>query len=371
MIVKQFPVKEENSVAQEILQQFPNNDIIYCRGTEITSIDTIDNNTIIAVFDYSTANITDYRYQYWETEQHIPLLDHLDNICAGKNILVLADDDTVINNHCKNLNAVHWPSIVTGNYPGNAIPVFDKNFDSRCVGVSLNRQMRVHRLALTSLLHGLEIDDSCYISFLHLYKQKDKVQSADFLDHCDWMFEPQHELLKQTLNNGFKKMLTIKQDDVEVYREYNGTVVDMDNLANYNKRLRDIYHNSFVEIISVPRFEETSPSLCEKFINSVYGCNFPIIVGPPGQVEYYENLGFDMFRDIVDHSYDTIDNPIDRLEAAIKLNRHLFNESIKHTWLKNKLRFEQNVAFAEKDLYNTIISQTVDRIKSKLAQMQG
>ena len=48
----------------------------------------------------------------------------------------------------------------------------------------------------------------------------------------------------------------------------------------------------------------------------------PIVIGHPGIVQSCQELGFDMFEDLVDISYDWLPNDI-RVEAALTLNREL------------------------------------------------
>jgi hypothetical protein len=61
-----------------------------------------------------------------------------------------------------------------------------------------------------------------------------------------------------------------------------------------------------------------------------------------------------MFDDIVDHSYDAIDDPAERLEAAIIKNAELLtnNKRTKALWVQNKTRFKNNVDFCRERLYN-------------------
>ena len=51
----------------------------------------------------------------------------------------------------------------------------------------------------------------------------------------------------------------------------------------------------------------------------------PIVIGHPGIVEHCRRMGFDMFDDIVNTSYDSISNDqgLERAEQALALNRDL------------------------------------------------
>jgi hypothetical protein len=65
-------------------------------------------------------------------------------------------------------------------------------------------------------------------------------------------------------------------------------------------------------------------------------------------------MGMDMFDDIIDHSYDNIADPADRLYRAVHDNMDLLTnlEKTKELWLTNRDRFINNVDFAKKTLYN-------------------
>ena len=83
---------------------------------------------------------------------------------------------------------------------------------------------------------------------------------------------------------------------------------------------------------------------------------FPILLGGVGIVDFLRKLGFDMFDDVVDHSYDSIIDPLDRLCAAVDLNRSLLtnNEQIKILWKKNQHRFLHNIEFIATKLFEKI-----------------
>jgi hypothetical protein len=106
-----------------------------------------------------------------------------------------------------------------------------------------------------------------------------------------------------------------------------------------------MYRNSFVEIVTESTFAEPSFAITEKTAHSFFGCNFPIILGGCGIIAHLREIGFDMFDDVVDHSYDQIANPFDRIVSAIESNRRLLIDSdhAKQSWRRCHTRFEHNV----------------------------
>jgi hypothetical protein len=81
-------------------------------------------------------------------------------------------------------------------------------------------------------------------------------------------------------------------------------------------------------------------------------------------------MGLDVFDDIVDHSYDDIDDPILRLNSAIELNFRLLidNTLVKKLWLKNKDRFIFNHNFLKNNLHTFYKNRTVELFKHHVPQ---
>ena len=244
-----------------------------------------------------------------------------------------------------------------------------KNFDSTKIGMSLNRQMRPHRIALVSYLVGCGLLDRFHVSAMHLHKQFDKVPSHDILDHLSWQFTPAHHLLKHKMTQGMAYLHNSRdQFDVdEIYALDGGTITSITNADNFKNKLSKLYENSFVEIVSESEFDNY-PVITEKYLNSVYGRNFPIAIAAPGYIHQLRSAGFDVFDDVVDHGYDLIADPADRLRYAIDKNMHLFQNSTKQLWQDNLPRFDKNIAFARKDMYTFFHNRAIIQYKNILCQ---
>ena len=134
-------------------------------------------------------------------------------------------------------------------------------------------------------------------------------------------------------------------------------------LGTYHLETR--YRNSFVELVTEPSFTPPSFLLTEKTLNSIYGCNFPIILSGAGTIQHLRNIGFDMFDDIVDHGYDQIANPADRIILAIENNKQLLvdSEHVKKLWRDNQYRFENNVRLASTKLYQWFRGRAVAQFR--------
>jgi hypothetical protein len=221
------------------------------------------------------------------------------------------------------------------------IPILNKNQNTKTVGISLNRQMRESRLCLVSYLYGLKLNKNIHISALHI---QDKCND-DLLSVIPWSFENNIKFLKIAqlgLISACNDIPYLTVDEPYIHNKR------ISNVTNFTNRLAKLYTNSYVEIVAETLFSEKSGIITEKFLNSVYGCNFPIIISTCGTVQVLRDMGFDMFDDVIDHSYDMIESSAGRMELAINSNIMLFLNKDKTIIKWNKLlpRFKFNIKVA-------------------------
>ena len=185
---------------------------------------------------------------------------------------------------------------------------------------------------------------------------KDKVD--DLFSYTNWKVS-RPELYVEGFQK-FKSSTLLLNDDFQIYDNYNN-----DNVSNFRNKLSNYYRDTFVEIISETSYTEYCFNLTEKTLNSVYGASFPILLCSKGSVQFLRQMGLDMFDDIVDHSYDTIDDPAIRLETAITKNLKLLtdNARTKQLWTQNLDRFKNNIDFCQKRMYNYYNSRSIDLFK--------
>lgn len=305
-------------------------------------------------------------FNYWEdsVQYGVEFLDAVAAKHPDKNFIIFTSLENIKLEPVAspNIQFISWGGDCTnqsGEYPG-IVPVLDKNFDSDRLYISLNRNKRPHRIATLSYLFGKGYDETGIITYLG--EHQDPRTFDQLLDYLPWQFEERNYDIRDAMIAGYPKIIknqSLVADDFDIYTINN----DNDNVGNFNQRLRSKYQNSFVEIVSETTFSARGYLLTEKTLNSIYGCNFPIILSGAGAVAHLRDIGFDMFDDIVDHSYDTITNPIDRIATSIENNKKLLVdfEYVKHTWLANKHRFEKNVDIAKHKMYHWYRNRTIDQ----------
>jgi len=289
-------------------------------------------------------------FNYWTSTQQIisaKLSEVANKHRNTKFIIFTSLENLQLEINEPNIDIIPWGGdLVNQEIPYKELkPVADKNFDSEKPFICLNRNNRDHRIVVMSYILGQNIDQYGYVSYLS-NQQKGPSRPDDFLDRICWEFdEPRHTDAKNIMLDGYKKLLKFNQEDSEEYEIYNhyGRKTN-DNATNFDVHLRPRYRNSFVEIVSESSFCTPSFNITEKTANAFFGFNFPIILGGAGIIEHLRTVGLDVFDDVVDHSYDTMTNPFDRVIAAIDNNRRLLTDAdyTKQKWKECQPRFESN-----------------------------
>ena len=161
------------------------------------------------------------------------------------------------------------------------------------------------------------------------------------------------------LCNGFN-LLKNTEIALPTDRETNGNYPNSANGNNFKNSLIHHYRETFVEIITETSCTERCFNLTEKTLNSIYGKSFPILISSPGVVAFLRTMGMDVFDDVVDHNYDSIEDPVDRIYQAVYSNIELLtnNAKTKELWKQHEHRFIKNIDFAKHSLYNFYTQRT-------------
>lgn len=164
------------------------------------------------------------------------------------------------------------------------------------------------------------------------------------------------------LNSGFQK-LKKQQFNKLTIPKYNRS----NNITNYNQSLSPLYTKTRLEIVCGSMFNEPTLFLTEKELQAFYASNFMILLNSPGTVSYLKTIGFDMFDDVVNHSYDQVLDPGLRVLQAIDDNYHLLvhPDKLDQTWKLCRLRFKKNCELADK-IVNKLNVATIASLKNTL-----
>lgn len=155
----------------------------------------------------------------------------------------------------------------------------------------------------------------------------------------------------------------------------NRTVLSDSSYATYRGKenednfidLLDVYSQCAVNIVTETQYDQVPGIITEKTIMALLSKQIPVVIGYPGIVTDCMDLGFDMFTDLVDVSYDSLpDNQ--RVEQALLLNRSLIQGSIDLAPYQQRLADQQQWVL---DCWPEQMEQQFRQACEQLARRQG
>jgi hypothetical protein len=209
--------------------------------------------------------------------------------------------------------------------------------------ICFNNQPRIHRILILSYVLSKNIDKFGYIFASSKIYEKIRYHKKIYsLYQTIFQFDIQTAL---KLNAGYKVLKNKSFEVAELVPYY----FDFKFIDNYNNNLIEFYEKTKLELICSTTFSE--PTLCfsEKELQCFYGRNFFIYFNSFGSIQRLREWGFDVFDDVVDHSYDIIEDPSERMLRAIDDNIHLLDGStdLNKLWEDREERFNENCLVAD------------------------
>lgn len=272
-----------------------------------------------------------------------------------------ADFDRVPNNVC----FIHIGCDILcqmNDYP-KLVPQKDKNFSTDKFWISLNHVPRPARIMSASYLMGHDLgrcdNQSTGMLRLSTYTMDSFDNWRDYFQSCiNKSTESVTITQAEIMQSGFLKLKNLEHGGQPAGMIYDG-LKGFDNATNFDNSLRHLYQSSAVEIVNETVYYSTGIMVSEKFLNSVYGYNLPIVLSNPGTVKYLQQHGFDMFDDVIDISYDAIRDPFQRMITAIESNIKLFTDKnyAIGTWEKCLDRLDSNHQYARQSMYDHFFQQ--------------
>ena len=113
---------------------------------------------------------------------------------------------------------------------------------------------------------------------------------------------------------------TFKPTRDDLCKHFSPTTVDATASADYSNF---DYQNCAIEVVLETVFDDTKWHLTEKALRPI-ACGVPfILASTAGSLQYLRHYGFKTFHDYFDESYDTIQDPAQRLERIVCLMKQL------------------------------------------------
>ena len=129
---------------------------------------------------------------------------------------------------------------------------------------------------------------------------------------------------------------------------------------NYKSFLKDnLFESSCISLITEPSFYERETVVTEKTLMALWGGTLPIWVGGWGIADWMQSTGFDVFDDIIDHSYQWMPDPYERCYHAIYNNLDILRDHDLAQGLVtfNQARLKHNLDLLQSDIFTDLVKK--------------
>jgi hypothetical protein len=148
------------------------------------------------------------------------------------------------------------------------------------------------------------------------------------------------------------------------------------NALTYQQLLQHrVFEPTCVSLITEPCYLEKEIMITEKTVMAIYAGTLPIWVGGWRLPDAMRDLGFDVFDDMVDHSYSMLSDPVERLDQALTKNQKLLTDfELVSTFVKhNQSRLQHNLDLVKQNVFLELVRKQVQAMPElyKIADWWG
>jgi hypothetical protein len=249
--------------------------------------------------------------------------------------------DTYGINLIRDFNAIIHRMCITLNFNKDK-DLVEWNGDKKYLFQCYNNMMKGHRVLLLTLLQDsglLSNIDWSAMRTCDLYKHEEQgfhvIRDIFELDKFNFDMESFYHIV-----NGGKSKYSEYEDE---YIRNPNAQGEPDHNITYKE---NPYKNAYINIVNESQFElKNTIHITEKSLVPFHFNQIPLFVATQGHVKKLKELyGFDVFDDLIDHSYDDIENPEDRINYIVNEIKRLNSkkDDVIKFYIENKTRFDSN-----------------------------
>lgn len=186
--------------------------------------------------------------------------------------------------------------------------------------ISHNGVFKGHRSFLYNTLKQNDLLKDTFFSYSAYNIFDDNITTEESLMHDTSYDNHIQELLDGSNISEVEKYYSRDRHD-KIYKKELPVILDyIPNLSNVDQYSFTLPYtsNSYIEIIGCTNLSSHGEELytSEKIFKSFMSFQIPLFIGQPGLVELLRTLGFKMFDNVIDNSYDNIENNLERTNAV-------------------------------------------------------
>jgi len=296
------------------------------------------------------------------------LFDYIRDNCQGPFILVTTEKNSDPLNEIQ--QRYNWSTVYYFHHVFAAHDWFrGVRYDSRLIAplerklkkkyISFNRltsSKRVYRSLFISELIQRNILDQGYVSYNDVCPENNKDYVTNLLEAQQSGLISKDVMIEVAGN--------IAQASLPLRIDYKDTVL----IPNHSFILSAVPESqeSFVYVVTETCYWERKCHLTEKIFKPIVSRMPFILVGPAHSLEYLRSYGFKTFTDFWDESYDTIEDPIERMHAIGAVLQEISNCSLAE--LQDKLVAMNHILEHNYNLFNgqTFVDGCWQELKTNL-----
>jgi len=193
-------------------------------------------------------------------------------------------------------------------------------------------------------------------------KLLDLIVDNELTEHCRSFFNPIEPQLEIPYREHTYKNIQFEPHNV-LENYFDPTTSSSNSSADYD--LPD-YESTDFEVVLETLFDDSRIQLTEKILRPIALGQPFILAATKGSLAYVRSYGFKTFASIIDESYDTIQDPVERLEAVVKTMKTISQ------WTNQerieKMQIANNIAAYNRKLFYSgkFFNQIVDELKINL-----
>jgi hypothetical protein len=134
------------------------------------------------------------------------------------------------------------------------------------------------------------------------------------------------------------------------------------------------YSDTLFNIITETTCDANSLNLTEKSFKGIANCHPYLVIGDVNTHKHIKDLGFELYEDLIDYSFDSIDDSEIRLNLALKEVKRIYNigESGILEWYKkniDKIEYNKSKFFEYK--FSDMIKETILDLKKQFSSTES
>ena len=134
------------------------------------------------------------------------------------------------------------------------------------------------------------------------------------------------------------------------------------------------YADTLFNIITETTCDTNSLNLTEKSFKGIANCHPYLVIGDVNTHTHIKDLGFELYEDLIDYSFDSIDDSEIRLNSALKEVKRIYNiggNGILEWYKKNIDKIEHNKSKFFEYKFSDMIKETIKDLKKQFSSTES